>query len=339
MPSSTKLRLLPAFTILISLMSTPIALMSTPIALIENHTNANKIEGVKTMTRTSQQTVRQPTVAGMFYPGKAGELSKTLENLFSKAGQGPVAGESRTVGLIVPHAGYVYSGLMAAKTYLAIKGRSDIDRVILIGAHHRHPAKGATVPRAQAYATPLGEVPVDPCVAGLPEKGPFYFFEETDHSLEVQLPFLQKLLQKPFTIVPVLLGMADDATLAKVAEVLKELVGDHTLIVASSDFTHYGYRFGYLPFSSSIPENLKTLDMGAVDRILALDETGFADYVAKTGATICGEKAIRVLMKMVGKQKVSASFAGYDTSGAMTGDFENSVSYVGIVFRLNRSRP
>lgn len=303
--------------------------------------------GVRTMTVLNQHSVRRPSVAGMFYPGRADELSEVLDDLFSRARRAEVSNQSsaspadggRAVALVVPHAGYVYSGFMAARAYLALAGRTDIDRVILIGAHHRHPTRRATVPRADFYATPMGSVKVDPCVSSLPETGPFDFFDEADHSLEVQLPFLQKLLARPFTIVPVLLGMADDRVLSEAAGALAKLIDDRTIVIASSDFTHFGTRFGYLPFKSSIPENLKKLDLGAVDLILGQDEKGFADYIATTGATICGEKAIRVLMKMICSPKVSVSLAGYDTSGAMTGDFENSVSYAGIVFRQSGAKP
>jgi AmmeMemoRadiSam system protein A len=116
------------------------------------------------------------------------------------------------------------------------------------------------------------------------------------------------------------------------AAVLLPYWNDSTIVVASSDFTHYGAGFGYAPFRKDIPENLAKLDGGAVDRIEAIDPEGFESYVSKTGATICGRKPIALLLAMAREKGYTAKKLAYTTSGEMTGDYSTSVSYVSIAF-------
>ena len=108
-------------------------------------------------------------------------------------------------------------------------------------------------------------------------------------------------------------------------------IRNETLVDASTDFTHFGPRFGYVPFRDRVPERVRALDMGALDAILRLDRAGFVDYVDRTGATICGRRAVEVLLAL--GEGFVATLDAYDTSGRMTGDWEHSVSYAAVSLR------
>lgn len=183
-----------------------------------------------------QQRIRAPAVAGMFYPAGAGELSEMLDGILA-------AGEAQHAdcpkALIVPHAGYIYSGLTAAAAYATLD-RERIRRVILLGPVHRIPVRGLALPEASAFATPLGVIPIDKAgfetIKHMPQVCQDATVHQPEHSLEVQLPFLQRSLDA-FTLLPLAVG---DATPEEVAEVLDAVWdGDETLILISSDLSHY----------------------------------------------------------------------------------------------------
>lgn len=182
-------------------------------------------------------TVRPPAVAGLFYPGDTEALAAEVASFLAEAkSDGPA-----TKALIAPHAGYVYSGAIAASAYARLAGaRGTVTRVVLIGPAHHVSFRGIAVSNAESFATPLGEVPVDrDAVATLRELRHVVHDDEAharEHSLEVQLPFLQTVLGA-FDVVPLVVG---DATPEEAAEVLEALWGGpETLIVVSSDLTHY----------------------------------------------------------------------------------------------------
>lgn len=182
--------------------------------------------------------IRQPAVAGMFYPADARELRREVLS-FIQAGDHPDAKAPKAI--VAPHAGYIYSGPIAGSAYARLAPHADaISRVILLGPSHRVPFAGLAYSSAEAFLTPLGPVPVDQsafeAVRGLPAVRAFEAPFEGEHCLEVQLPFLQMAL-KDFRIVPFLVG---DAAVAEVARVIEHLWGgDETLIVISSDLSHY----------------------------------------------------------------------------------------------------
>lgn len=181
--------------------------------------------------------IRAPAVAGIFYPAGADELRDTIENLLEQAG--PQSGPAPKA-LIAPHAGYVYSGAVAASAYARLLPyRIRYTRVVLLGPCHRVACKGLATSGADAFRTPLGDVPLDrEAIAGL-GTGEVRVHEQAhqfEHSLEVQLPFLQFVLGQ-FMLVPLAVG---DASPMKVAQVLETLWGgEETLIVISSDLSHY----------------------------------------------------------------------------------------------------
>jgi AmmeMemoRadiSam system protein B len=180
---------------------------------------------------------RTPAVAGLFYPADAQELRATVRGLLAAAAATPPTPKA----IIAPHAGYVYSGPIAASVYARlIPARDRIRRVVLLGPAHRVAFEGLAVSAAAAFTTPLGDIPVDTVAVerllALPQVRVLDQAHRGEHSLEVQLPFLQEVLVD-FTLVPLVVG---DATPEEVSEVIEALWGgDETLVVISSDLSHY----------------------------------------------------------------------------------------------------
>jgi len=277
--------------------------------------------------------VRPPARAGQFYEGTRSALAAQVDRLLRQAPTKEVPG--RLVALIEPHAGYQYSGATAALGFKLLRGKP-YKRVIVLGAPHTAPLTGCSIPNYTHYRTPLGEIPLDveTCAAllRLPVFRDVTPAHRMEHSIEVELPFLQRTLGD-FQIVPILVGEMSAADRAKAADALRGLLDDETLIVASSDFTHYGAAFRYQPFRSQVKENLDKLDHGAVKQILKLDAAGFTDYVQRTGATICGRNGIALLLEVLKPlEAVTATELGYTTSGHLTGDWSRCVSYCTVAF-------
>ncbi len=181
--------------------------------------------------------IREPAVAGLFYPDDPALLQQQVSGLLAQES----SSEPPPKALIVPHAGYIYSGPVAASGYARlVPARSRIHRVVLLGPAHRVPLTGLAASSARYFATPLGLVPVDQeaqePVLLLPQVRVFDDAHRDEHSLEVQLPFLQTVLDG-FTLVPLVVGDADAAEVAEVLEMLWD--DDETLIVISSDLSHY----------------------------------------------------------------------------------------------------
>jgi hypothetical protein len=217
--------------------------------------------------------LRPAAVAGMFYPAAPRELAGEVDSLLGhSAGGGLVPGFPKA--LIVPHAGYVYSGAVAAEAYDRLRpARGIVRRVVLLGPCHRVPVRGLALPDASAFATPLGQVPIDreavESLARLPQVVVSSAVHAEEHALEVQLPFLQRVLGE-FSLVPLAVGAA---TPSEVAEVIEKLWGgEETLIVVSSDLSHY---HGY--------DEARTIDQGTARAIL--DFSTAIDHEQACGAT------------------------------------------------------
>ena len=276
-----------------------------------------------------------PAVAGNWYPANPSSLGTLVDEMVAKAPVPPGVPDE-VLALIEPHAGLMYSGAVAAHGFRAVES-ARYDRVIVIGPSHYVGFRGAALPQADGYRTPLGTVPIDvEALDALRAEAGFRTDNEAfrpEHSLEAEIPFLQRVLEPGFRLVPVLVGGGSSGAAAEqVAVGLKRLLAPETLVVVSSDFTHFGPNFGYVPFRRDIPERIRELDMGAVRFIEAGDVSGFESYLAGTGATVCGRDAIEVLLRML-PAGVRCSLLAYDTSGRMTGDWNHSVSYAALVFR------
>ncbi len=185
------------------------------------------------------ERIRQPAVAGLFYPSDPGELQGMLDAFFAAAST--PGEETPPKAVIAPHAGYIYSGAVAASAYARIiPVRGNIHRVVLLGPSHRVPLYGLAASSATHFATPLGLIPLDrqaiDDILQLDQVSLMDAAHDSEHSLEVHLPFLQTMLGQ-FELIPLVVG---EASAAEVAEVLDRLWGgDETLIVISSDLSHY----------------------------------------------------------------------------------------------------
>lgn len=274
--------------------------------------------------------VLRSSLAGAWYPADAAALRGQIEGFFEKAAAQPM---SNVVALILPHAGYQYSGQTAATGLKTAQKK--YNRVVVIGPSHRVPMEDVlSVPRATHYETPLGQTPLD--VEFIEALLTYSLFQnvpqvhEYEHSVQIQVPLLQ-CCQAGFKLVPVVAGQCSQAAIGKAAGILSSLVDDETLVIASSDFVHFGPNYGYVPFRQDVPEQIKKLDMGAYEHIAKLDAAGFLEYRQRTGATICGYVPIAIVLSMLDKP-AEVHLAEYATSGQQAGDFTNSVSYLSVAF-------
>jgi hypothetical protein len=260
--------------------------------------------------------VRQPAVAGAFYPGQGQALASTVASLLTAARIQADSKEAAPKALIVPHAGYIYSGPTAALAYAQLAAlRSIIRRVVLLGPVHRVPVRGLALPGAAAFATPLGEIEVDQqAVASLSRLRQVVVSPAAhalEHSLEVQLPFLQSVLDD-FKLVPLAVG---DATPAEVAQVLEALWdGPETLIVISSDLSHF------LPYRAA-----QSIDEDTVQNILNL-------RASLTHEQACGGTPINGLLLAARHHQLKPRLLELCNSGDTAGDKQRVVGYTSIAF-------
>ncbi|MCF7855824.1 MAG: AmmeMemoRadiSam system protein B [Candidatus Pacebacteria bacterium] len=279
---------------------------------------------------------RQPAVAGQFYPGTPDALESAIEDYLCPPSAPP---SGRVRALIEPHAGYQYSGRTAGAGYaLLLKERKAVRRAVVLAPTHRVPFRGVSTGGFTAFNTPLGKLPVDvdacrDLIADnsmVSDRADAHLYE---HALEVQLPFLQTVLAEDFMLVPVVCGqMSMDDTRAVAQTIARHLWTDDTLWIISSDFTHYGSSFGYVPFTKDVRARLQELDTGAIREIERHDLEGFMNYVERTGATICGATPIGILLGVLESQTEDYKVRklAYTNSGILTGDFSHSVSYASI---------
>lgn len=265
----------------------------------------------------AMKTVRQPAVAGQFYPRNAADLERSVDGLLDQARRaGPAQAEAPPKALIVPHAGYVYSGPTAARGYVLLESaRSLIRRVVLLGPAHYVGFSGLAVSPADAFATPLGPVPLDhaatEALLGLPHVIESVDAHAPEHSLEVQLPFLQRVLDS-FTLVPVVVGAATPQQVGAAIEACWG--GPETLLLISSDLSHY---LSY--------EAAEALDKDTVRRILAL-EWPLPDRRA------CGARAVNGLLLAARTHQQRPELVDRRNSGDTAGDRDRVVGYASIAF-------
>jgi AmmeMemoRadiSam system protein B len=255
--------------------------------------------------------VRRPAVAGGFYPGSKAKLAEAVQAYLRDSQVAPAA-DPPPKALIVPHAGYIYSGAVAATAYARLNAlRGLVKRVVLLGPAHYVPLRGLAASGVRVFATPLGEVPVDGAaietLRGLRQVTLRDDAHEPEHSLEVQLPFLQTVLSD-FAIVPLVVG---DASYDEVREVVERLWdGPETLIVISSDLSHY------YPYDTA-----RRLDAETAAAIVALD----ADAIGEERA--CGRTPIGGLLLAARARGMRAVLADLRNSGDTAGPRSEVVGY------------
>jgi len=287
------------------------------------------------------EDVRPAALAGTWYPAESEVLAGLVDGLLERAPARPADGAD-VRAILVPHAAYRWSGTAAAAAYRQVQGQAP-RRVVLLGPSHRTAVRGLALPRQTAFETPLGRIPLDrdalerigtdPLAAGDPGA------HRLEHSLEVQLPFLQRTLAPGWQLVPVLVGHLEPGDDLRAAELLRPLLDAGTLLVVSGDLTHYGEAFGYRPFpiDGEVKSRLEALDLGAFERLSARDADGLAAYGDRTGITACALEPARVLARLL-PEGARVERVSYYTSGDLTGDYRHSVSYIGAVFRWADAR-
>jgi AmmeMemoRadiSam system protein B/AmmeMemoRadiSam system protein A len=276
------------------------------------------------------KTILKSSLAGSWYPADANALGRQINNLYLKAETAPV---DNVIALILPHAGYQYSGPTAVKAIKTINRK--YKRIVIIGPSHHIPMENVlSVAYATEYQTPLGSVPIDvefvnklleyPVFQNIPQA------IEYEHSIQIEVPLLQHKWQD-FKLVLIVAGDCSPETIKKTADILKGLVDEDTLVIISSDFVHYGPNYGYVPFQKDVSEQLKKLNAGAYKFIEAIDCNGFLEYRHRTGATICGYIPIAILLSMLAPS-AQAKLVDQTSSGEIMGDYANSVSYLSVAF-------
>ena len=259
--------------------------------------------------------VRPAAVAGSFYPGDAGALAAEVSSYLAEA-PAPSPGLRAPKAIIAPHAGYIYSGPIAASIYARLAPlRGRVRRVVLAGPAHREYVAGVAVPSVQAFASPLGDVPLDR--EAIDSLGQFPFVEVSDrahaleHSLEVQLPFLQSVLGS-FSLVPIVVG---EASADEMAALLDSLWGGtETLVVVSSDMSHY------LPYRSARGRDSRT-----AQAIANLDA-----HVVPEEA--CGAAPINGLLRTARSRRLRSEIVDLRNSGDTAGGLDRVVGYGAFAF-------
>lgn len=245
--------------------------------------------------------VRIPAVAGLFYPADPAKLRGTIEGFLAKAEPGP-----HPKAIVVPHAGYIYSGPVAASAYICVP--ATVSRVVMVGPSHRVPVRGLAGSSASFWRTPLGDVPIE-CPAFIPAHDAAH---EQEHSLEVQVPFLQEVLDQ-FTLVPLVAGEASSEEVAKMLERLWG--GPETLIVISSDLSHYENY-----------ETARKMDGAVSEAIVALDER-WLDF-----DNACGMVPICGLLNLAKTKGMRAELLDLRNSGDTAGPRDQVVGYGAFAF-------
>lgn len=251
-------------------------------------------------------TTRNPVVAGQFYPGDPEELRNIITSMLADT----KATQSIPKAIIAPHAGFIYSGPIAASAYAGLT-KAKIKQVVLLGPAHRHPFIGLAAPKADVFATPLGDIKIDHAainsILELPQVEIIPEAHAEEHSLEVQLPFLQIVLAD-FTLVPLVVG---NSNVADVAEVLLKLWdGPETLIIVSSDLSHYhDYK------------TAQQIDKKTAQAIVDLDVNALGQNWA------CGHIPIQGLLQAVKGKNLKATLLDLRNSGDTAGPKDQVVGY------------
>ena len=255
-------------------------------------------------------STRKPAVAGTFYPADEPSIHSMLDEYLEEAGDGD--DDIRPKALIVPHAGWIYSGPVAASAYTLLEPlRDQIERVVLFGPSHFVPFEGLAITSDDEFSTPLGKIPIAREAAAALDDLDFVREWDTpharEHSLEVQLPFLQKILGE-FSLIPIAVG---DATAAQVGEVIERLWGDdETLILISSDLSHY-----------EAYDTARRIDEKTASAIDSLSRTDLGPYEA------CGCRPINGMIHAAKSRGLSCTRLDLRSSGDTAGPKDRVVGY------------
>lgn len=268
------------------------------------------------------ELVRKPAVAGMFYPGSANELNEQLEYLFAKAAT--QEHYENIAGIIAPHAGYVYSGLTAAKAYVHLKDKS-YKNVFVISPSHREYFRGISIYPGDYYETPLGKIKINKDLSNkLTEAGEYIYLghegHRGEHALEVHLPFLQKTLNQ-FELIPIVMGDQAPEFINDLATALAKTIDDESLVVASSDLSHFYDKDTANRLDSVVAEHINNFNY----------EELIKDLEARK-CEACGGGPMAALMKaLAAKGKNNSKVIARSDSGDVSGDNSEVVGYLSAI--------
>ena len=283
-------------------------------------------------SENANTSIREPAVAGAFYSSNPANLKEQINSFLNSAKKTTI--ENKLIGLIVPHAGYFYSGQVAAHAYAQLKDKK-VDTVIILGSSHRYPLHTPSIYLKGEYKTPLGKVSINEKLAKKIKKQiPSITFIPNahiqEHSIEVQIPFLQTVLEDDFRIVPILTGQINEDVLKNLPNMLYNILQEekNIIIIASSDFSHYPDK-----------KNAEKVDMETIDIIKAFNNKKLIErenYVNVSGIPNlrtyqCGLVPIIVLLETAKKfEKKSVTLLNYKNSGDISGDKSRVVGYASI---------
>ena len=288
------------------------------------------------------------TLAGTWYPGTESAIRRMAEVWEREAASdanAPAAPEHANV-LVLPHAGWSYSGAVAWRAVRAVRDCA-FKRVVVLAPSHRAWIENRLVaPEADVVETPLGTIPVDrdwlDRLALLAPVGRADRIHAAEHAAQIEFPFLQLALEPGFTIAPLVAGSLGPEQLAMCARALANLMDDTTLLVISSDFTHYGDDFGYAPYGSGggrdVRERAAAADADALSFIESCDADGFRASLGRTGATICGHTPIELALRAMPKGSRLTTLR-YATSGDADDDYSRFVCYAALAGRADWTPP
>ncbi len=287
---------------------------------------------------SAEGRVREAALAGTWYPQDRASLIAAAHLLMRLGGASDLL-PAKPVALVVPHAGWSYSGPVAGTAFRLLKP-GDFERVIVMGPSHREAFRGYALDDVSAYRTPVGDVPLcDGVAAALraEDARPLPAATAPEHSVEIELPFLQAALGR-FCLVPVVVGETSPDEERAFAARLAKLDDGKTLFVFSSDFSHYGPRFDYQPFGAISPdtrEKVRALNDKAVALLSRIDAEGFRGYLRETGNTICGRNDLATMLELLPRiaPKASASkLAQYASSDVPGMKDDSAVTYVAMAY-------
>ncbi|WP_394295121.1 MEMO1 family protein [Thermococcus kodakarensis] len=289
--------------------------------------------------------VRYPAVAGSFYPADE-ELVLMLERFFSDLGE--EGNDRRITAGVAPHAGYIFSGYTASRTYKAIFEDGLPETFVILGPNHTGLGSPIAVHPPGTWITPLGEIEVDgelareiAKISGIADLDDLA--HKYEHSIEVQVPFIQYLAEKAgkeVKIVPITLGIQDEDVAEDLGRAIFEAsreLGKDVVVIASTDFMHYGQIYGYVPFrarADELPHRIKEWDFRIIRRILDFDVRGMFEEIREMNHTMCGPGGVGtaiVYSRLAGA--VEAELLHYTTSFEVSRSTEAVVGYASIVFR------
>lgn len=278
--------------------------------------------------------IRPAAVAGTFYPSSPESLKEQIENSF-KHPLGPgrlpkaVGGNAKLPVLICPHAGYIYSGPVAAHSYLQLSGRVKPKTVVIFGPNHYGVGSAVSIYPSGSWATPLGNVEIDSYLASkIASRSDMFSLDEFshkyEHSIEVQVPFLQYTIGD-FKLVPICILDQEKGTCVKIGEAVWEAIrGLDVLVIASSDFTHYEHH-----------DTVKRKDLGVLEKIKNLDVDGMYEEMFGNNVTMCGYGAICAALTLAKKMGATeARILKHATSGDVTSDRSSVVGYASAVIEV-----